>query len=278
MTLIPTRLYTPWRLALLAMAAAALLAVGAAPANAAYTSPPQSVAVLGDSISQAYNSACFGDCPAYSWATGTALPNSLANQIAADNGSSVTRYNDSVSGSRVEHINAQAQAAVAQGADLVAIEIGGNDACRPTLAQMTETGVYQKRFHAAMDTITAGLPNARVLVMSVPDVYQLWQIFHTSPTAQFVWSTFNICQSLLANPTSTDQADVDRRAAVRTQVQEYNKRLQQSCAKYTNCTSDNNAVFNTAFVASDITFDFFHPTVQGQGKLAAAAYAAGAPF
>lgn len=238
-----------------------------------------SVAVLGDSISRGYNSCGVGECLPFVWSTGSnPYFQSLADRIAVDNGTPVARYNDAVSGARMEHLNGQAQVAVTQQPDLVTIEMGGNDVCRSNVSLMTETGVYQQQFRAAMDTLTSGAPSARILVLSVPDVYLLWDIFKANPTAQFVWSTFNVCRALTANPTSTDPADVARRDAVRQQVVEYNKRLAQNCAKYPQCTFDDNAVFNAGFVASDITFDFFHPSIQGQAKLAAISYQVGAPF
>jgi hypothetical protein len=51
------------------------------------------------------------------------------------------------------------------------------------------------------------------------------------------------------------------------------------CAGYIHCHFDNNAVFNTAFVPSDVsTRDYFHPTIAGQAKLAQFTYPAGFDF
>jgi hypothetical protein len=44
---------------------------------------------------------------------------------------------------------------------------------------MTEVSVFRDEFNTAMDTLTAGLPAARVHVVSIPDLYQRWQTFHT---------------------------------------------------------------------------------------------------
>ena len=65
---------------------------------------------------------------------------------------------------------------------------------------------------------------------------------------------------MLAYPFSNLPGDVARRARVRQRNIDYNTQLAQVCASYTQCRFDNNAVFNTAFVRSDVTTrDYFHP-------------------
>ena len=60
---------------------------------------------------------------------------------------------------------------------------------------------------------------------------------------------------------------------------DYNTQLAQVCAFYTNCRFDGNAVFNIAFTRGDISpRDYFHPSVNGQAKLAAATWGAVADF
>jgi hypothetical protein len=82
---------------------------------------------------------------------------------------------------------------------------------------------------------------------------------------------------MLANPTSTAQTDVDRRAAVRQRVIDFNTALSAECSAYgSNCTFDGNAVFNYPFVLSQInTLDYFHPNTAGQAVLASITYSAG---
>jgi hypothetical protein len=75
------------------------------------------------------------------------------------------------------------------------------------------------------------------------------------------------------------QADVDRRARVNQRVIDYNTQLAEVCATDIHCKFDNNAVFNTAFVPSDVTTrDYFHPSIAGQAKVANTSYAAGFDF
>ena len=84
---------------------------------------------------------------------------------------------------------------------------------------------------------------------------------------------------MLAYPFSNLPGDVARRARVRQRNIDYNTQLALVCAAYTQCRFDNNAVFNTAFVRSDVTTrDYFHPSVAGQAKLAAVTWSQAVGF
>jgi lysophospholipase L1-like esterase len=169
----------------------------------------------------------------------------------------------------------QVQRAVSQGPEYVTILMGANDACASSEAGMTAVATFAAQFQAALATLSAGLPDARIFVVSIPDIFNLWAIYRDSATARFVWSLAGICQSMLARPGSTAQADVDRRARVRRRVVDYNAQLAQICSAFVHCRFDRNLAFSTPFVRSDVTSrDFFHPSVAGQTKLAALSWTA----
>ncbi len=235
---------------------------------------PDSMASLGDSITRAANpgAGLFGDQPQYSWSTGSDITveshyyrilqqNSL---IAGNN------YNFAVSGAKLADLSGQAANAVSQGVDYVTILMGANDVCTSGEATMTPVESFRIQFQTAMNTLAAGLPNADILVVSIPDIYSLWVILKDNPSAVFFWNLFAICQSMLENPTSVAQADLDRRNRVRQRNVDFNTVLGEECPQYTNCRFDNNAVFSNQFVASDVSpLDYFHPSIAGQTKLAA---------
>ncbi len=240
---------------------------------------PNNITALGDSITRAYNtgSTGFSDAPANSWTTGTNTSvNSLYSRILAVNPLiSAKNTNLAVSGAKMVDLNGQA-AKIATTTEYVTILMGANDVCTSSVTNMTAVATFQAQFEAAMATITSRAPNAKVYVVSIPNVYNLWTVFKNNSTARATWSLFKICQSLLANPTSTKQADVNRRAAVQQRNREFNTVLATVCARYTQCHFDNNAVFNTVFTTADVsTRDYFHPSLSGQTKLAGAAWAAG---
>jgi PKD repeat protein len=156
--------------------------------------------------------------------------------------------------------------------------MGGNDVCRDSETQMTSVQAFHDQFVAAMNVISASPSHPLVYVVSIPNVYNLWAVLKDNSSARSAWSAFNVCQSMLANPLSTAQADVDRRARVAQRDADFNGQLAAVCALYPRCRFDGNAVFNTSFAASDIsTRDYFHPSIAGQAKLAAVSWQAG-PF
>ena len=100
-------------------------------------------------------------------------------------------------------------------------------------------------------------------------MYRLWELFKDDWVARTAWDAFDVCQSLLADPLSTDADDVARRANVRNRVIAFNAVLAEVCAGYAKCRFDGNAVYNTDFTTSDVSHrDYFHPSLSGQAKLA----------
>ena len=86
---------------------------------------------------------------------------------------------------------------------------------------------------SALAALDSGLPRrSHIFVSSIPDLYQLWAIYHTRSTAQFVWDVADICHSLLA-PDRTDE----QRNQVRERNIAFNTVLQQECAKYSRASS-----------------------------------------
>jgi lysophospholipase L1-like esterase len=261
------------------IAVAALVAVPSALADPARVGYPSSVASTGDSITRAFNTGFlpFVDWPPNSWATGSSgAVNSHYRRILAANPFVFGRnFNDAVSGADMADLAGQVQRAVAQGAEYVTILMGANDACASSEAAMTPVATFAAQFSSALGILSAGLPDARIFVVSIPDIHNLWAIYRDSANARFVWTVAGICQSMLARPSSTAPADVDRRARVRQRVIDYNALLAQACAAFIHCRFDGNLAFNTPFVRSDVTTrDYFHPSLAGQTKLAALSWTA----
>jgi lysophospholipase L1-like esterase len=246
----------------------------AAPALGAY---PNSIASTGDSITRAFNDCWFPyvDCPSASWSTGTASYSHYRRIQGANPGITGRSYNHAVSGADMADLQGQVQGVVGRRAEYVTILMGANDVCASSEAGMTDVGVFRAQFAAAMASLTTSLPASRIFVSSIPDIYQLFSLYRYDLGANAVWAVAGICQSMLAYPFSNLPADVARRARVRQRNIDYNTQLAQVCALYVQCRFDGNAVFNTAFVRSDVTTrDYFHPSPAGQAKLAAITWAA----
>lgn len=270
------------------------------------TKVPRVMAALGDSITRGYNTSGPGcptgpglDCPKNSWATGTnPAVDSVRERLDTISPQPLIAYNDAVSGAKAVNLLAQAQTAAGQNPDFVLIEIGANDACAAT---PTPTATFQGQVREALETLVAGNKNVYIQLMSIPDINQLRAIFTEppDPNALTRWAAFNVCQGLLANPLSTEPADEARRQAFRNQVMAYNAALAEVCADFKRCIWDDEAVFDSSFTTADVanvtnteginifpfnavpvfgpgypnsTADYFHPSVSGQAKLAAAAW------
>lgn len=255
----------------------AILALGVTATQA--SAYPNSMDALGDSITRAFNTCSFPftDCPENSWATGTnsRVDSYYLRLLALNPGISGHNYNDAVSGAKMGELNGQAEKAVSRKVELVGVLMGANDACTSSISTMTSVATYQSQFEQAMKTLTTGVPSAQVNIGSLPNVYRLWEIFHTNSSAVNTWNSLKICQSLLANPTSTAKADEERRLQVKAREEEFDSVLQSVCAKYTQCKFDNDAGFKTVFNTNDVsTRDYFHPSVEGQALIASIAWTA----
>jgi lysophospholipase L1-like esterase len=265
-----------------ATATATLVLTGAVatPAAAQEHPVPDSIASMGDSITRAFNACGFYfDCTSRSFSTGTTSEvNSHYLRIRAVNPDiNGNNFNRAESGARADDMPGQAAAVVATGAEYVTMLIGANDACTSSEAAMTPVATFRAHIDGALATLQAGLPDARLLVISIPDIKRLWEVGHTSGTARFFWALGGICQSMLANPTSFADQDVARRDRVQQRVIDYNAELAAACAAHgSNCTFDGNTVFNFPFQLSHLSgWDYFHPNTTGQALLAQASYEAG---
>lgn len=241
---------------------------------------PTSMAALGDSITTAYN-ACgrYEDCPERSWSTGTDDEvNSHYNRLRVispaieDNATNLA-----ASGAKVDDLARQAEEAVDVDPDYVTILIGANDACTSSEETMTSVADFRDRLDVALGTLHEGLPKTRVLVASIPDLLQLWEVEHRDRLAQVIWSLGSICQSMLQDARSVDADDVARRERVRQRVVDFNTALRDACTAYGPlCRFDGNAVFDHPFTEGEVSsWDAFHPSTSGQALLAEVTSAGG---
>ncbi len=237
------------------------------------------MASTGDSITRAFNSGFvpYTDAPWNSWSTGALRSWTHYRRILAANPRIFGRnFNNARSGAKMADLERQAGLTVARRVEYVTILMGANDACASSEAAMTPVAEFRAQLKRAMARLSLGLPGARVYVVSIPDIYRLWSLFHTNPTAVFIWRLTGFCKSMLARPTSTAPEDEARRQRVRQRVIDYNGQLEQVCALYIQCRFDGNAVFAYAFRPEHVSKrDYFHPSLAGQKALADVTWAAG---
>ncbi|MET9860041.1 SGNH/GDSL hydrolase family protein [Streptomyces smyrnaeus] len=233
---------------------------------------PDSLAAVGDSITRGFD-ACslLADCTKVSWATGTAAGvDSLARRLLSD--PKKESWNYAASGAVMADLPEQMRKAAAHKPDMVTVMSGANDACRPTVGQMTSVEQFRADFRAGLQALRTEAPKTQVYVSSVPNLKRLWREGRKNPIGQRVWG-LGICQSMLKDPQSTDAADQERRQEVHDRVIAYNTVLKKECAKDLRCRYDNGAVFNYRFTGAELSnWDWFHPSKEGQRSLAELAY------
>ncbi|MER7482305.1 SGNH/GDSL hydrolase family protein [Streptomyces sp. NPDC126510] len=276
----------------LAVVAAAVLGVAgcdavggdsAAPSASAKPSPkptplwdrsPGSVAAVGDSITRAFD-ACdvLSDCPEASWATGASPEvDSLAVRLLGRAGAARRSWNYAVTGARMADLPGQMARAVRRGPQLVTVMVGANDACRATPSAMTPVSAFRADFEDSLRSLRKALPKAQVFVASVPNLKRLWSEGRTSPTGKQVWK-LGICPSMLGDADALDPAATLRRDTVQKRVEDYNEVLQEVCAEDKRCRYDGGAVYDYRFGTAQLSrWDYFHPSVNGQARLAEIAY------
>jgi lysophospholipase L1-like esterase len=251
---------------------AAALCLAAPAARAAITVFPDSMAATGASATRAALTCEARDCSANSWVTGTNPDvNSIYLRIRAVHPAiEGNAYNDAVGGEKMSDLDDQFEVVIEQRVQLVVVDMGGNDVCRQSEGSVTSPESFRADFEAAMARLLERRPNTRIAVVSIPSTFHLWDILHTDARAVETWNRNSTCQSMLANPTSTARADVERRARVNERQVELNAILGLVCARYANCRYDGGAAFEFAFEPADVGRDYFHPSLQGQASAAAA--------
>ncbi|MFF3335456.1 SGNH/GDSL hydrolase family protein [Streptomyces sp. NPDC002888] len=239
-----------------------------------WDSSPASVAAVGDSITRGFDAcAVLTDCPEVSWATGNSPEvDSLAVRLLGKSKAATHSWNYAVTGARMADLPGQMARAVTRKPQLVAVMAGANDACRSTTSAMTSVADFRARFEEAMSTLRGSLPKAQVYVASVPNLKRLWSQGRTNALGKQVWK-LGICPSMLGDADAVDAAATQRRDTVEKRVEDYNKVLREVCGKDRRCRFDDDAVHDYRFGTGQLShWDWFHPSVNGQARLAEIAY------
>ncbi|MEU6022863.1 GDSL-type esterase/lipase family protein [Micromonospora sp. NPDC047134] len=267
--------WTTAAVCLLALVALACEAGGEATPRPTGSPPPGSpkvVAALGDSITTGFGSCLvLTSCERNSWSTGSGLRVDSHYRRLLDRNPKLRdkAYNHARPGARAAALAGQAEAAVRDRADYVTVLIGANDACRNSIEAMTPVTEFRAEIDRGLKVLREGRPKARVLVVSIPNLYRLWEVGHDDSRATRAWRR-GVCPALLAEPTSTAPADRARRTEFKERISAYNRQLSAACRAYgSRCRYDGGAVHRVRFGLDLVNaLDYFHPNTAGQSRLA----------
>lgn len=298
---------------------------------------PANIYAVGDSITTATGTGNLGaETPRNSWVTGTSdgdLPAnvvSMRERLGLPTSAAVTL---ATNGRRMQDFDDQANQ-LPPTASYVVVELGGNDLCRPSVAEMTSVAEYRTQLRNGLAAVRANAPDALVFIASIPDIYNLWYLrgaespYNSQPSgrrsgltgAHAFWDTYSVipCQSLVDNPTDSSPGATARRLAVRQRTLEFNQVIAEECGAVLRCRTDDGRLFELSsnrvdpyanvepgpngylprnqweFMDDDISHnygfwsflcpapgildggtvcgDHFHPSIQGQAKLAQAGH------
>lgn len=197
-------------------------------------------------------------------------------------------YMEAFAGADSEDLLKQAMKSVKHRADYVTVFIGHNDICDDDFAGVPTPEEFAANVRAGFDVLRAGLPaGATVYTVGMIDLYRLWEIGDELTAlgildCQEIWETelfdFTPCGTIFG----PDLDDADRLAA-RERIVAYNQVLADLSAEYENGDEHHywhytDAAFMLGFEADDVSpIDCFHPSAEGQARLAAETWADG-PF
>ena len=252
---------------------------------------------IGDSITTAFDAWGPLENPALSWANGfhgfleqlLGIPDiSSHNQRITAQYGSAGRENvmAAENGARWDDALGQAQGVVGEAPSYVTIALGGNDVCRPSIADLPPVSEIDGHVRATLNFLDATLPaGATVVVVGIPDIKRLHDVALVEKgllgiDCQAIWGTTILgfpCGSMLSP--SNSEAD---RLFVQSMNFAYNDAILTAvAAKQRNSTRAYYHFIDIEpipFTGDDISsIDCFHPSADGQELLSEVTWSAG-PF
>jgi lysophospholipase L1-like esterase len=182
----------------------------------------------------------------------------------------------------------QATRSVKHRADYVTVLMGHNDICDDDFADVPAPEEFEANVRAGFEVLRAGLPpGATVYTVGMIDLVRLFEVGDELTAlgildCQELWEDDDLDLTPCGTVFGPDLTDADR-AAVRERIVAYNGVLATLTALYDAGDEHHywhytNAAFELPFEASDVSeIDCFHPSTEGQTRLAEVTWAAG-PF
>jgi lysophospholipase L1-like esterase len=201
---------------------------------------------IGDSITSGLNSEPWSVIQQYSWATGWGIERPFSKTLGVD-----SQYNVALPGATTGMIGYQVQFASHVGPEYVSIVAGANDIC------FGKSGNVVENIEAMVRTL-APLPNTkRIFVGAVPDIRQIYQMKRAGALCKI---TQVACAGyFFGNDEYRRKIDQDIIAINRSLMK---LQVQYSLVKFVD-------ISRQTYEEGDIsTVDCFHPSAQGQQKIA----------
>jgi lysophospholipase L1-like esterase len=251
---------------------------------------PAMLATIGDSYTQAWSvsPSYKRDHPGYSWAVGTVKGDGVFSLrerfealgdklVVVDAATSGTKMGDATR--QATQIVAAAKTLRAGGTAFVTFELATNDLCDNPV---TDAASFEAQLRAAVAILGSGLPaGSRILMLSVPDFAHFHDITQADPRAK---ATLNLrANSTTCAPFLGSNSPLTMQAAEQVMAT-YDSILVEVCDEIEatdgasgrlHCRDNEALLSESDFTIKDLsTVDYFHPSLSGQAKMAAAAWKA----
>jgi lysophospholipase L1-like esterase len=256
---------------------------------------PDVMGAIGDSLTAAVDAGeAFGPAPQHSWAVGDDPDDGVDShreRLVALGATDLRVVDVSRSGARIEDGVRQATALVTAvdalepaGSVYVTLVLGANDLCGP----LTPPDAFEEDLRRTVgilrdgvdvdDRQVPGLPaGSRLLMLSVPNVLTLREVFADDAEAQRFYARFRVCERAL-HPDATS-SELER---VAEHLEAYNAIIAATCDELDaavdvpglSCRHDldgdpTRSLTGAAFGREEISrIDFFHPSIAGQARIA----------
>ncbi len=243
-----------------------ILCLAISPALFAENTKSFTMAALGDSISVAFNSNEWGLNDTESWAVGfDSGVNSHFERLLALKGDDVEAENFAKSGATSDDLARQTAEAIEINPDYVTLLMGGNDLCHK--ASLTQGGTvlstFKENVEKSVDALIAANPAVKILLVPVPDLYQLWKLGKDSTSCRLVWRLSGVCGPLLGS----SRTDAERQMFVQN-LQTLNASLADIAKARPSNVKMDPALASTTFSMTDVSsLDCFHPSTEGQALI-----------
>lgn len=223
------------------------------------------MAAIGDSITKAFNSGGFFiPRPRNSWSAGSSkYVESHKTKLENYFDMSVDAYNFAKSGSEIRDLNVQVREVLRLKPDYLTVLIGANDVCGWDEDYEAELNFYAAELARHLDRIVETIPDIKILLVSIPDIYQLQQL-GSKNQCQSKWNFTHFCSAMLGQ----DRTEADR-LLVAEKWERANAALEALSENYPENVKFAASVKNYQFAIDEVSkVDCFHPSVAGQKKLA----------
>lgn len=229
------------------------------------TAAPLVMGALGDSITAGFDAKRVGDNREISWATGTSnLINSHVKRLAALTHTETVGYNEAIVGSMANDLPRQVTRLLAKNPDYVTLAIGANDVCGWPSDYEAARETFKTQLAAQIERLTAARPQVKILLVPVPDLYNLWTVANVHPSCQARWDLFGVCSELLGS-----KATEASRTAFVQKWEAINSVIAEVARDHTMNVIHDPELAHMPFAWSDLSpIDCFHPSVKGQNLLA----------